>query len=166
MAQIKKIKLKKLKYLKTSHTHDKILLQAQPNLNGKILGKVKISENNRKYTKAVIFHAPTRHATTLIMPVTLPLSSSARAEFASCQLSELLEDFSPKFMKVPKLNAAAMLDNVSHKSTPVQRLSMRMLGSLGKNMTNQRIEIESSREITKHFARKGLFSEAMIALLS
>lgn len=55
----------------------------------------------------------------LRLHVDVPLSSSAKAVFASCQLSaELLEDFSPKFINPPKLNVAAILNHISHNSTP------------------------------------------------
>ena len=68
---------------------------------------------NRSYFR----HERTTQQYRRIQSVKAPLSSSASALFASCQLSELLEDFSPKFIKDPKLNEAAMLNHISHKPT-------------------------------------------------
>lgn len=87
------------------------------------------------------------------MASTIPLSSSASAVFASCKLSELLENFSLKLAKDPKPNAAAILKNISHSSvvnTPMTAGS--------RKWTNQK----SSLKFPAHFS---IFAEQSFSVV-
>lgn len=117
----------------------------------------------RKLAKRSYFrHERTKQQYRQIYSVTAPLSSSASALFASCQLSELLEDFSPKFIKDPKLNEAAMLNHISHKPTQ-EALITEHAGKSCERWTNQKSRSRGSRAFL--ISREDLFVWVRVATI-